>query len=219
MALYPKAALAKKTPKELKDLAIAHGLDIADVKKSSELIELLMLLEDDDALIEDDVYEEEELEDEELEEELDEELDDGEVDEVDEPAPKKKKAADKKPAVKKKAAEGEEETLAAKQVATILGTEAKVLRQFFRSDASTIEPVGSGGRYEFAKSDIDTIKKEFEAWKAAHAARGTKRGPGKGKSSKPAEEVPEVEEIEELDDEEDLDDELDEEDLELEDEE
>jgi len=171
--------------------------------------------EDDDSEVVDD---DEELDDEELDEA---DLDDEEEDEVITeksvaPKVKAKTAATKKQSERAKinAAAGEE-TYAAKQVATILGTEAKTLRQFFRSSASTTEAVGSGGRYEFLKSDIPQIKKEFETWRSAHAARGSKRGP-KG-SSQTIENIEEVESIEELEDDE-LDDEVDDADLELDDE-
>lgn len=208
MALYTKAELAKRTLAELKGLANQNDIELEKGWKKPDLIEALLEIEEPEL--------EEELEDE-LEDEEDDELDEevleeeplDEEDDIEpEPAPKKSKA-------KKQAKDGD--TLAAKQVATLLGTEAKTLRQFFRSPASTVEAVGSGGRYEFLESDIEQIKSEFDSWKAQHASRGAKRG--QGKSSKPAEEVEEVEEIEELDLEEDFgDEELDDEELELEDE-
>lgn len=218
MGLYTKAVLAKKQLKELRELAGEHGIDIDGLDKAGIVNELLEVQEDDelDEELEDEVDledEEEELED---EEDLDEELEEDEVEEA--PAKKTTKKPATKAATKKPAADGEE-TLAAKQVATILGTEAKTLRQFLRSSASTFEAVGSGGRYEFTKGDVDNIKKEFDAWRSAHAARGSKRGPSAGKGTKAAvnaEEIEEVEEIEEL--EEELDLEIDEEELELEDE-
>lgn len=132
--------------------------------------------------------------------------------------PKPAPAAKKTPA-KKQSTEGGEDVLAAKQVATILGVEAKTLRQFLRSSASTFEAVGSGGRYEFTEDQVPKLKEEFDAWKSGHGSRGTKRGTGttKGKASKPAADtLEEVEEIEEL--EPDFE-ELDEEELELDDEE
>jgi len=205
MALYTKSELGKKTLADLKALAKEHDIEIVKGWSKADLVETLLEVEIAEL--------EEDLEDE-LEDELDEELDEEELDEElleeddiePEPAPKKTKG---KTATKKPAQEGD--TLAAKQVATLLGTEAKTLRQFFRSPASTVEAVGSGGRYEFLETDIPKIKSEFETWKAQHASRGAKRG--SGKSSKPAEEIEEVEEIEELD----LEDELDDEELELED--
>lgn len=194
------------------------------------------LVEADDEEVDDEVEADDEVDDEEDDEaepeaagddeldDEDEELDDEELDEevdIVEPKSKPKAAVVKKttkttttttakPAAKPKT-EGGENTMAAKQVATALGTEAKTLRQFFRSPISTIEPVGSGGRYEFNESDIPQIKAEFETWRSAHAARGSKRGTKGSTPAKPVEVIEEVEEIEELE----LDDELDDEDLEL----
>lgn len=224
---YTKAELDKKTVPELRALAEKEGLELVKTDtKASLKIKLLSIEENDDELdddefddsdtpandeggLDDDEVDDEELDDSVLDE--DEELDD--IDE--EPAKPAKKSAAKKTSTPK-SADGEA-TLAAKQVATILGTEAKTLRQFFRSEASTTEAVGSGGRYEFLETDIEKIKEEFVAWKAAHAARGTKRGAGKStKAAAPVEEIEEVEEIAEL---EELDDEIDDEDLELDDEE
>jgi len=209
--LFTRQELTKKTVSDLKELAEENGIDIEELEdtKKPTLINALLEIEVDE--------DEEELDEEEVEVEEEEELDDeeeieaDEVDEVEEEKPAKKT---KKPAVT------EGTTLAAKQVATILGTEAKTLRQFFRSPASTIEPVGSGGRYEFNESDVPIIQKEFEAWKAGHASRGAKRGEGstrsRNKRGAKVAEVTEVEEIEELEIEE-LED-PDEEELELEDE-
>lgn len=210
MAHYTEAELTKKSLAELRELADEHDLEFDDEKpKKAQLIEALLDIEDD-----------EEADDDELDE-LDDEVDDLELpeddeeDELDDEEPASKKTRAKKPAKATKSADGEP-TLAAKQVATMLGTEAKVLRQFFRSPASTVEAVGSGGRYEFLETDVPKIKEEFEAWRGAHAARGTKRGTGKKSSTQVVEEIEEVESIEELEIDE-LDDEIDDEDLELED--
>lgn len=232
MALYTKAELAKQTVAELRTLAEDHGLEFDDKPTKVQSIAALMKLTEEDALVEDeaddeveeldDEVDDEEVDDEEANDELpaedDEELDDEELDEeeidevVVEPKKRTAKAAATKPAKAKASTAGEGDTLAAKQVATMLNTEAKTLRQFLRSPASTFEPVGSGGRYEFTEGDVPQIKQEFDAWRAAHAARGSKRTTGKSSTpSKPIEEVEEVEEIEELDDE------LDDEDLELDD--
>jgi len=59
----------------------------------------------------------------------------------------------------------ERETYTAKQVAYRCGTDAKTMRKFFRSKASTVEPVGQGGRYEFQATDMPKIKAEFDAWR------------------------------------------------------
>lgn len=230
MALYTKTELEKSTITELKTLAKENRIDIEKSWKKADLVEALLAVEEPEEELDEELDEEleEELEDEDEVELDDEELpdEDEEVDEVEEEKPAKAKAPAKKSSKKTEGDEGN--TLAAKQVATILSknlginVEAKTLRQFFRSPASTIEPVGSGGRYEFLETDIPTIQKEFEAWKAGHASRGTKREGGgrKGRrgSDAPVEIVEEVEEIEELEFEDDLDDELDDEELELEDE-
>lgn len=103
--------------------------------------------------------------------ELDDEL---EEDEVDTPAPVKKG--------KKKAAPKADlparETYTAKQVATRIGTDSKSLRKFFRSPASTVEPVGQGGRYEFDAADLPKIQAEFDAWKAKKPVRGAAKPKG-----------------------------------------
>lgn len=65
----------------------------------------------------------------------------------------------------------ERDTYTAKQVATRLGTDAKTMRKFFRSQHSTVEPVGQGGRYEFDAGDMPQIKAEFTAWQKKSKAR------------------------------------------------
>lgn len=203
MTKYTKTELTKKTVAELETLLDEEGLEADDDWKKADYVSALLELEvdedEEDDEIDDEIDDDEEVDS----DEEDDEEDDIEVDEVEEkPAPKAKKSK------KKESAEG---TLAAKQVATILGTEAKTLRQFFRSPASTIEAVGSGGRYEFNEADVPKIKEEFEAWKAGHASRGASRGTGGGKRSrnKAVAEVEEIEEVEELDIEELDDEELD----------
>lgn len=54
-------------------------------------------------------------------------------------------------------------------VADQLGTDPKTLRRFLRSSASSVEPVGSGGRYTFTKDQVPTMRQEFEAWCATVA--------------------------------------------------
>jgi hypothetical protein len=66
-----------------------------------------------------------------------------------------------------------------------IGTTPKVLRRFLRSSASSFRAVGSGARYDFRESDIDRLRKEFNAWssgrcevptvKAKESRRGGKR--------------------------------------------
>lgn len=50
------------------------------------------------------------------------------------------------------------------EVATELGTTAKILRRFLRSGQSTFTAVGSGGRYEFDAEDMPTLKARFAEW-------------------------------------------------------
>lgn len=229
MSLYTEAELKPQTLAALKKLATEHEIEKEDYSNKTELIKQLLKVEGpedelddelDDEIEDEEVAEvDDELEDEELDDELDEikaELDaEYEQSTAKAAAPKAKpapKTEAKKPAAKKTEGEG---GLAAKQVATLLGIEAKTLRQFLRSPASTFEPVGSGGRYEFSEDDVPKLKEEFTTWKGAHAARGSKRGT-KAAEKPPVETLDEVGEIEEL---EELDDEIDDEDLELDDEE
>lgn len=246
MAQYTEAELKKKRLPELKDLATELELDQTGLSKGG-LIEAILhdqrtkeADEVDDELddeVDDDEVDDDELDDDEVDDtsgvpadmtdEADDEVDD-ESDEVDdEPAkPAKKTQTVRKEATKKAKQEAgvEGNTLAAKQVATALNTEAKTLRQFFRSDASTVEAVGSGGRYEFAEEDLPQIKAEFEKWKSEHAGRGRAKGDGSNKKDRAAAAaaaapvVDDIEEIEELDDEE-LDEVLNADELELDDEE
>lgn len=224
---YTRNLLVKKTVAELKALwTDDEGRDITDLDddaKKADFVNALLEIEESEEEELDDELDEELDDEEELPEEEDEaepDLDDeedlelpeeDEEDDIEEekPAPKKSRSKKKQPV------EGEPTTLAAKQVASILQTEAKTLRQFFRSPASTIEAVGSGGRYEFLESDIDQIKTEFEAWKSGHASRGNKRTEGgtTKKSRKAAADPVVIEEVEELEIEE-----LEDEELELEDE-
>lgn len=105
----------------------------------------------------------------------------------------------------------EREEYSAKQIATRINVDAKVLRKFFRSEASTVEPVGQGGRYIFDAADLPKIREEFENWNSNKKPRAA-AGPAKkkGRSAPAAAEVIEhEEEILEFDDdpsEEDLDD-------------
>lgn len=218
---FTEAELKKKALAELRTLVDEAGYETDGLKKQ-ELVDAM--LESYKEPVEDEAEDDEELDDTEVTDEADdEELDDEELPEADEadevdddvevdeePAKPAKKT--RKPKAEK--AEGASDTLAAKQVATILKTEPKTLRQFLRSDASTFEGVGSGGRYEFTDADIPKIKEEFDKWREGHAARGTRRTAGT-KADKAANvvEVEEAEGIEELSDE--LDDEIDDEDLEL----
>lgn len=91
-------------------------------------------------------------------------------------ADKQSNAAAERAAAKKALQNGDlkdRETYTAKQVATRCGTDSKTMRKFFRSSASTVEPVGQGGRYEFAATDLPKIKREFDAWRKKAASRRT----------------------------------------------
>lgn len=234
---YTRNQLVKKTQGELSDLwTEVEGQDITDLDGAPKPTKATLLA----ALLDIDAPDEEELEDE-LEEELDEEEEaevedeaeleeeealpdeeeddlelpeEEEEDDIEEEAPAPAAKKTRTPRAKKTDDAGDGSgTMAAKQVATLLQTEAKTLRQFFRSAASTVEAVGSGGRYEFNESDLPKITEEFTAWKAGHGARGNKRtGEGSTKKSRKAE-APVIEEVEELEIED-----LEEEELELEDE-
>lgn len=73
----------------------------------------------------------------------------------------------------------ERDSYTAKQIATRIGTDPKTLRKFFRSPASTVEPVGQGGRYEFDASDLPKIREEFERWKNGKVKPGSANALGK----------------------------------------
>jgi len=114
----------------------------------------------------------------------------------------------------------EREEYTAKQVATRIGTDSKTLRKFFRSSASTVEPVGQGGRYVFDADKLPQIKAEFDAWnknRSVRTARGSSTPAGKRSAPRNAvviEEDDDVLEIEEDDDLLDLEEDPTEEDLE-----
>lgn len=211
---------------ELRIAAEAH-FEKSEVKglKKAQLVELLKSNLEKFAPVDDEVDDEIDDEVEDTDDELDEdELDDEEDDtpepnsddeedeELDEvPAPKAKGKATAAKADKPSTppAEPSGETYTAKQVATRIGTDAKTLRKFFRSPASTIEPCGQGGRYEFAKEDLPTIKAEFTKWNTAKPTRTpAAKGPKASKREVAASTgIVEVEEDLELDDDEELDDE------------
>lgn len=64
-----------------------------------------------------------------------------------------------------------EKTYSAKQVATRIGTEARVLRKFFRDPNSGYDPVGQGGRYDFPETEIAIIKVKFDQWSKGKTKR------------------------------------------------
>lgn len=207
-----------KLRKAAEDIALEHkGL------RKAELVEKLKEYHLDDE-------EDDELEDDELDDELDDEEDDltdtseenlptpedddEDEEELDEPEKPAKKGKSTPP-------EPSGDTLTAKQVATRIGTDAKTLRKFFRSPASTVEPVGQGGRYEFAKEDLEKIKAEFEKWNSGKTKRGENLKRGKPAAPKRSETIIEEDDDEELELEDPDDDELDDDeelDLELDDE-
>jgi hypothetical protein len=78
------------------------------------------------------------------------------------------------------------EKISAKQAAIEVGTDARTLRKFLRSDASPFDAVGQGNRYEFTKGEVKKLKKLFLAW-----------GNGSKKQAKVIEEDPTEEEPEE----------------------
>ena len=215
---YTKSLLSKKTKAELIELAESDGIEYDEDGTKAELVEALLEVEEADDIEEDDSDEEvDDSEEDDLELPED---DEEEVDEVVEVTTKKTTAKKTKYTEGGKTDDGEK-LLGAKEVATQIGTDAKTLRQFFRSGKSTIAPVGAGGRYEFKESQIGDIKVEFETWKANKPGRGakaeggttTRRKRGEKAGPKPEDIIDEVEDIEELEEIE----ELDEEDLELED--
>lgn len=85
------------------------------------------------------------------------------------------KTADVAEAATEVTTQKERETYTAKQVATRIGTDAKTLRKFFRSAASTVEPVGQGGRYEFDAADLPKIREQFTNWNEKKPTRGAQK--------------------------------------------
>lgn len=71
------------------------------------------------------------------------------------------------------------EIYTAKQIATRCGTDSKTMRKFFRSNHSTVQAVGQGGRYEFDAKDVPTIMREFAAWRKKATSRPIKPMPQK----------------------------------------
>lgn len=203
-------ALKNMTIAQLKEF-LADDYEVDDLKglRKQELYDLAVELETERAGEAQDEEEDDEVDDMTLDEVADaiERAQDDEVDdEVDDDEEEDSEPVD---------------TLTAKQVATRLGTDAKNLRKFFRSKASTVEPVGQGGRYEFNASDFGKIKAEFDAWNSTKRTRtpGTGRTKTKDAARERQAQVEEVEVEElELDDEEPDEDELDDiEDIELDD--
>lgn len=80
------------------------------------------------------------------------------------------------------------EKISAKQAAIEVGTDARTLRKFLRSDDCPFDAVGQGNRYEFTKTEVKKLKKLFIAWSA-----------GSKKKAKVIEHDPAEEEVEEID--------------------
>lgn len=231
MADFTESQLKKKTVAELTKIVEDNSIEVDEDAKKPDLIEAITAWQEHKAASGND--DEEELDDE--EEELDdvpapsdddEEEDDAPVDTEEEddlelpdedvvdtaPAkPAKAKAATKQTKYTEGGkSENGEKLLGAKEVATAIGTDAKSLRQFFRSGKSaTFEAVGAGGRYEFKESDVEAIGKEFAEYKASKPGRGrgasTEGGEKKPRASRkgkaevaPEQTIDEVEEIEDL---------------------
>lgn len=62
------------------------------------------------------------------------------------------------------------------EVAAQLKTTPKVLRRFLRADP-TFRNAGSGGRYNFEKSDLPVLKKRFQAWQEKAASKPRTKAP------------------------------------------
>lgn len=79
-----------------------------------------------------------------------------------------------------------EEPLSAKGAARQLGTTARNLRKFLRSDDTSFDAVGQGRRYEFDSQQFKKLKKEFEKWNNRNA-------PIEVEPSEPDEDIEELE--------------------------
>lgn len=217
---YTAAELRKKIKAELLELVETEGIELEEGDGVGDIRAKLLEIEvseDEDELDDDEVDDSDEVEDDEVDDTEDDELDDDEEDDIEDPEvddvtpPAKAKAKAKAAPVKKtKYTEGGKDgegnkLLGAKEVAAHIGTDAKTLRQFFRSGKSSFQAVGAGGRYEFNEVDLPKIKAEFDGWKAnkpgrGRASDGTAPKKSRGKSQPKADEViDEVEEIEDLD--------------------
>lgn len=95
------------------------------------------------------------------------------------------------------------EKLSAKQAAIEIGTDARTLRKFLRSDSSTFEPCGQGNRYEFTAKQLKKLQREFDAWgskaKSPSKSKGKKQDGDTLGDLLAEEEMDEIEEIDEAD--------------------
>lgn len=64
-------------------------------------------------------------------------------------------------------------TLDTAKVAAQLGTDARTLRKFLRSNASPLEPVGQGARYAITDADIPELQEKFDAWRSGKRSTST----------------------------------------------
>jgi hypothetical protein len=65
--------------------------------------------------------------------------------------------------------------LSTKEAAAEIGTDARTLRKFIRSESCEFDAVGQGKRYEFSKGEVNKLKKAFLAWSGGAAPKKTKR--------------------------------------------
>jgi hypothetical protein len=63
--------------------------------------------------------------------------------------------------------------LSAKEVALKLDTTPRTLRKFLRSDEK-VESPGKGGRYALAATQVNALKRRFDAWSAQRAENAAK---------------------------------------------
>lgn len=64
--------------------------------------------------------------------------------------------------------------LSTKEAAAEIGTDARTLRKFIRSDSCSFDAVGQGKRYEFSKKDVNQLKKAFLAWSGGAPSKKNK---------------------------------------------
>ena len=97
--------------------------------------------------------------------------------------------------------------LSAKEAAALLGTDARTLRKFLRSESGL---VGQGQRWEIAPDEVDALKARFEAAVKNKAASPKKTkakdAPARRVSQVDADELEDDDELEEVMDLDDLDD-------------
>lgn len=91
------------------------------------------------------------------------------------------------------------EKISAKAAAIELGTDARTLRKFLRSDKSTFEPCGQGNRYEFTAKQLKKLKTEFASWSAGSKSETSSKKKSKPKDGDTLADVLADDEIEEID--------------------